>query len=80
MTFLQLLGYYHRVAAEALSEAAAVDVVLVIDNSVSQAYDAPSMGASNNPAVIVPGGVAPRTLACDPAVDHAGLNRSVWTL
>jgi Flp pilus assembly protein TadG len=48
MTFLQMLGIRTtRVAAEALSEAAAVDVVLVIDNSVSQAYDAPSMDAYN---------------------------------
>jgi len=46
MTFLQILGVQTvRIYAENLSEAAAVDVVLVIDASVAQAYDAPSMSA-----------------------------------
>jgi Flp pilus assembly protein TadG len=48
MTFLQILGIHTtRVYAESLSEAAAVDVVLVIDASASQAYDPPSMDAYN---------------------------------
>lgn len=43
MTFLQILGVRTtRIYAESLSEAAAVDVVLVIDASLSQAYDPPS--------------------------------------
>ena len=46
MTFLQMLGVRTtRVSAESISEAAAVDVVLVIDNSLAMAYDAPSMDA-----------------------------------
>ena len=70
MTFLQLVGIPNvRVATDSLSEAAAVDVVLVLDASISQAYDAGSMKAwlRNNPDVVVPGGVDPDTLACDPA-------------
>lgn len=48
MTFLQMIGVRTlRVYAESLSEAAAVDVVLVIDASASQAYDPPSMEAYN---------------------------------
>jgi Flp pilus assembly protein TadG len=49
MTFLQMLGVRTtRISAESLSEAAAVDVVLVIDNSLAMAYDPPSMAAYNN--------------------------------
>jgi len=70
MTFLQLVGVPTvRVTTDSLSEAAAVDVVLVLDSSISQAYDAGSMLAwlHNNPGVIVPGTIDPSTLACDPA-------------
>jgi hypothetical protein len=46
MTFLQILGVQTtRVRAETLSEAAAVDVVLVIDASKAQASDPPSKWA-----------------------------------
>jgi Flp pilus assembly protein TadG len=49
MTFLQMLGVRTtRIGAESLAEAAAVDVVIVLDNSLAMAYDPPSMGAYNN--------------------------------
>lgn len=59
MSFLQILGVQNvRIYAENLSEAAAVDVVLVIDASVSQAYDPPSASAYTS-------GTRP-DLGCDP--------------
>lgn len=59
MSFLQILGVQTvRIYAENLAEAAAVDVVLVIDASVSQAYDPPSASAYTS-------GARP-DLGCDP--------------
>ncbi len=49
--FLQLIGIRTvNVSAESISEAAAVDVVLVLDASESQAYDAPSQQAYSGDA------------------------------
>ncbi|MFN8597419.1 MAG: vWA domain-containing protein [Anaerolineae bacterium] len=46
MSFLQIVGIGNvQVTAESTSEAAAVDVVLVLDASIAQAYDPPSMDA-----------------------------------
>ena len=76
MLFLQLLGIPTvSIAAESLSEAAAVDVVLVIDSSESQAYDAPSMQAYNGRS----------DLSCDPTSfgvigQDYGLNVNACTL
>src|SRR3989304_1751949 len=44
------------------------DVVLVLDANIAQAYDPGSMLAwlNNNPDIMVPGGIDPNTLACDP--------------
>jgi Flp pilus assembly protein TadG len=77
MTFLQLLGVSTvKVTTDSLSEAAAVDVVLVLDSSISQAYDAGSMNAwlnTQTPTVTIVDGTDPDTLACDPdSFKHLG--------
>ncbi|MBI5563695.1 MAG: hypothetical protein HY870_02295 [Chloroflexi bacterium] len=71
MSFLQILGVQTtRIYAENLAEAAAVDVVLVIDASVAQAYDAPSMDAYANQ----PG------LGCNPeGLAAIGLDSGLYT-
>src|SRR3972149_1884536 len=45
------------------------DVVLVLDANIAQAYDPGSMlpWLNNNPDIMVPGGIDPNTLACDPS-------------
>jgi Flp pilus assembly protein TadG len=55
MTFLRVVGWESaRLSGTATGEAASVDLVLIIDNSESMAYDTPMVLASTNPIVCIP--------------------------
>jgi len=55
MTFLRVVGWGSaRLSGSATGEAASVDLVLIIDNSESMAYDTRMVLASANPIVCIP--------------------------
>ncbi len=71
MTFMRVVGW-QRVALTgvATGEAASVDLVLILDNSESMAYDTPMVRASGNPIICIPGSPSPGNECPKPQKPH----------
>lgn len=71
MTFMRVVGWSAAtLSASTTGEAASVDLVLIIDNSESMAYDTPMVRVSGNPVICIPGSPSPGNECPKPQKPH----------
>ncbi len=71
MTFMRVVGWQRvTLTGAATGEAASVDLVLILDNSESMAYDTPMVRVSGNPVICIPGSPSPGNECPKPQRPH----------